>query len=134
MKLRVTVMPKAGVLEGDQVRDEEPARQPGDRRRAKQALARKRTRKKQLSHLWLAGKTLGMIFQHPSTRTRVSLEAGMAQLGGQAIFLGVNDLQMKRGETIGEAAVTKRIPRTLLAVVVGAALGFVAVAFVNQEI
>ena len=56
-------------------------------------------------HSYLAGKTLGLIFQHPSTRTRVSLEAGMAQLGGQAIFLGVNDLQMKRGETIGDTSV-----------------------------
>lgn len=56
------------------------------------------------SHGYLAGKTLGMIFQHPSTRTRVSFEAGMAQLGGQAIFLGVNDLQMKRGETIADTA------------------------------
>jgi len=55
-------------------------------------------------HGYLAGKTLGMIFQHPSTRTRVSFEAGMAQLGGQAIFLGVNDLQMKRGESIGDTA------------------------------
>jgi ornithine carbamoyltransferase len=55
-------------------------------------------------HGYLTGKTLGLIFQHPSTRTRVSLEAGMAQLGGQAIFLGVNDLQMKRGETIGDTA------------------------------
>ena len=55
-------------------------------------------------HGYLAGKTLGMIFQHPSTRTRVSFEAGMAQLGGQAIFLGVNDLQMKRGETIADTA------------------------------
>jgi ornithine carbamoyltransferase len=55
-------------------------------------------------HSYLSGKTLGMIFQHPSTRTRVSFEAGMAQLGGQAIFLGVNDLQMKRGETIGDTA------------------------------
>ncbi len=53
-------------------------------------------------HAYLSGKTLGMIFQHPSTRTRVSFEAGMAQLGGQAIFLGVNDLQMKRGETIAD--------------------------------
>ncbi len=53
-------------------------------------------------HAYLNGKTLGMIFQHPSTRTRVSFEAGMAQLGGQAIFLGVNDLQMKRGETIAD--------------------------------
>ena len=55
-------------------------------------------------HPYLAGKSLGMIFQHPSTRTRVSFEAGMAQLGGQAIFLGVNDLQIKRGETIADTA------------------------------
>jgi ornithine carbamoyltransferase len=55
-------------------------------------------------HAYLAGKTLGLLFEHPSTRTRVSFEAGMAQLGGQAIFLGVNDLQMKRGETIGDTA------------------------------
>jgi ornithine carbamoyltransferase len=55
-------------------------------------------------HSYLAGKTLGMVFQHPSTRTRVAFEAGMAQLGGQAIFLGVNDLQMKRGETIADTA------------------------------
>jgi len=64
----------------------------------------KRLSKTGQAHGYLAGKTLGLIFQHPSTRTRVSLEAGMAQLGGQAIFLGVNDLQMKRGETIGDTA------------------------------
>ena len=56
------------------------------------------------AHGYLAGKTLGLIFQHPSTRTRVAFEAGMAQLGGQAIFLGMNDLQMKRGETIADTA------------------------------
>jgi ornithine carbamoyltransferase len=56
-------------------------------------------------HPYLAGKSLGMIFQHPSTRTRVAFEAGMAQLGGQAIFLGVNDLQIKRGETIADTAI-----------------------------
>lgn len=64
----------------------------------------KRTRKQQLSHLWLAGKTLGMVFQHPSTRTRTAFQAGMEQLGGQAIFLGAQDLQMKRGETIADTA------------------------------
>lgn len=64
----------------------------------------KRLMKSGQPHNYLSGKTLGLIFQHPSTRTRVSLEAGMAQLGGQAIFLGVNDLQMKRGETIGDTA------------------------------
>jgi len=55
-------------------------------------------------HPYLAGKTLGLIFQHPSTRTRVAFEAGMAQLGGQAIFLGVHDLQVKRGETLADTA------------------------------
>jgi ornithine carbamoyltransferase len=45
-----------------------------------------------------------MIFQHPSTRTRVAFEAGMAQLGGQAIFLGVHDLQIKRGESLADTA------------------------------
>jgi ornithine carbamoyltransferase len=64
----------------------------------------KRTRKKQLSHLWLAGKTLGMIFQHPSTRTRTAFQAGMEQMGGQAILLGAQDLQMKRGETVADTA------------------------------
>lgn len=55
-------------------------------------------------HAWLEGKTLGMIFQHPSTRTRTAFQAGMQQLGGQAIFLGVQDLQLKRGETIEDTA------------------------------
>lgn len=64
----------------------------------------KRTRNKQLSHMWLMGKTLGMIFQHPSTRTRTAIQAGMEQMGGQAIFLGAQDLQMKRGETVGDTA------------------------------
>ena len=64
----------------------------------------KKLRRNGKPHNYLPGKTLGMLFQHPSTRTRVSFEAGMAQLGGQAIFLGVNDLQMKRGETIADTA------------------------------
>lgn len=64
----------------------------------------KRTRNKQISHMWLMGKTLGMIFQHPSTRTRTAFQAGMEQMGGQAIFLGAQDLQMKRGETVGDTA------------------------------
>ena len=62
----------------------------------------KRLHRKGEPHAYLPGKTLGLIFQHPSTRTRVSLEAGMAQLGGQAMFLGMNDLQLARGETIAD--------------------------------
>ena len=46
----------------------------------------------------LEGKTLAMIFQKSSTRTRVSFDVGMYQLGGRAIFLSSNDLQMGRGE------------------------------------
>jgi ornithine carbamoyltransferase len=52
----------------------------------------------------LEGKTLGMIFQKSSTRTRVSFEVGMYQLGGYPLFLSANDLQLKRGETIGDTA------------------------------
>jgi len=61
-------------------------------------------RRRGISYPWLAGKTLGMIFQHPSTRTRTAFQAGMEQLGGQAIFLGAQDLQLKRGETIRDTA------------------------------
>lgn len=64
----------------------------------------KRMAKRGETHTYLTGKTLGMLFQHPSTRTRVSFEAGMAQLGGTAIFLGVNDLQLRRGETVEDTA------------------------------
>ena len=52
----------------------------------------------------LAGKTLGMIFQKSSTRTRVSFEAGMYQLGGQAMFLSSRDLQIGRGEPVQDTA------------------------------
>jgi len=68
------------------------------------AAVLKKLRADRVPHAWLAGKTLGLIFQHPSTRTRTAFQAGMEQLGGQAIFLGVEDLQLKRGETIEDTA------------------------------
>jgi ornithine carbamoyltransferase len=52
----------------------------------------------------LEGRTLGMIFQKSSTRTRVSFEVGMYQLGGYPLFLSANDLQLKRGETVADTA------------------------------
>ena len=57
-----------------------------------------------MEHHILEGKTLGMIFEKSSTRTRVSFETGMYQLGGQALFLSNRDLQLGRGEPIKDTA------------------------------
>ena len=61
-------------------------------------------KKNGIEHRLLSGKTLGMIFQKSSTRTRVSFEAGMYQLGGQALFLSSRDLQIGRGEPVEDTA------------------------------
>lgn len=60
--------------------------------------------KHNIPHRHLEGKTLGMIFQKSSTRTRVSFETGMYQLGGNALFLSSRDLQIGRGEPVQDTA------------------------------
>ncbi len=57
-----------------------------------------------IPHPYLQGKTLGMIFEKSSTRTRLAFEVGMYQLGGHALFLSARDIQLGRGETIADTA------------------------------
>ena len=68
------------------------------------AAALKAKRRRRVVYQPLVGATLGLLFEKPSTRTRVSFEAGMNQLGGQSLFLSTADIQLCRGETIADTA------------------------------
>ncbi|WP_026690178.1 ornithine carbamoyltransferase [Alteribacter aurantiacus] len=69
-----------------------------------EAISLKHKQKQGIEHKFLKGKTLGMIFEKSSTRTRLSFEIGMKQLGGDAIFLSSRDIQLGRGESIADTA------------------------------
>jgi ornithine carbamoyltransferase len=64
----------------------------------------KERQRRREAHHFLPGRALGMIFQKPSTRTRVSFEVGIAQLGGHGLYLAASDLQLGRGETLRDTA------------------------------
>lgn len=64
----------------------------------------KSLRHRGIPHQRLLGATLGLFFEKPSTRTRVSFEAGINQLGGQSLFISASDIQLSRGESIADTA------------------------------
>ncbi len=64
----------------------------------------KQLQRKGILYQPLQGRTLGLIFEKPSTRTRVSFEAGIGQLGGRSLFLSAGDIQLSRGESIADTA------------------------------
>ncbi len=68
------------------------------------AAGLKAKQRRGVRHTPLKGKTLGMIFEKASTRTRVSFEVGMYQLGGHALFLDFKDMQLSRGESVSDTA------------------------------
>lgn len=68
------------------------------------AIKLKKEQKAGIKHHILEGKTLGMIFTKSSTRTRISFEVGMYQLGGHPMYLNANDMQLGRGESIYDTA------------------------------
>jgi len=68
------------------------------------AAGLKALRRRHALHQPLRGTTLGLLFEKPSTRTRVSFEAGMNQLGGQSLFLSATDIQLCRGESVADTA------------------------------
>ncbi|ADD67117.1 ornithine carbamoyltransferase [Denitrovibrio acetiphilus DSM 12809] len=70
------------------------------------AIRLKAENKNGITHHHLAGKKLAMIFEKPSTRTRVSFEVGMYELGGHALYLSSDDIQLGRGETVKDTART----------------------------
>jgi len=72
----------------------------------KEAAKIKKNRKSGISYTPLQGKTMAMIFHKVSTRTRVSFQSGLFQMGGLAIDLSVNNLQISRGETLADTART----------------------------
>ena len=82
----------------------------------RRAIELKALRHAGIAHEPMRGRVLGMLFEKASTRTRLSFEAGMIQLGGQAIFLSPRDTQLGRGEPIGDSAIV--ISRMLDAVMI----------------